>query len=189
MNDESILIVGLGNPGEDYAHTLHNVGFDVIDILAEMTCSTFCKDECGAKAFHVGYSGKTLILAKPQSCMNTSGGPVKELIKKYDISLDCIFVVHDDLDLPPGKIRIKRGGGSGGHNGIKSIIDKIGNPNFVRVKVGIGRPMFNKTVTDWVLSRPLKQINNDLQEGISLAAEEVLFMMDNGIEKAQEKYN
>lgn len=189
MNSPIKLIVGLGNPGAEHEHTLHNVGFDVIDVLKEELNCSFCKDECGAKTYHTCIDGIDVVLAMPQSYMNTSGGPVKDLMKKYEIKPDDLIVIHDDLDLPPGKLRIKCGGGNGGHNGIKSIIDKIGTQNFIRIKVGIGRPMYNKSVTDWVLSRPLKEIADCISEGIVGAANATLFLVGTDLENAQQKYN
>ena len=100
-----VLIVGLGNPGEEYEHTLHNVGFDAIDVIAITYSVNYWKDECGAKTAHVEIGEKSAILAKPQSFMNTSGGPVTELMKKYGLKPDSLVVIHDDLDLEPGVVR------------------------------------------------------------------------------------
>lgn len=183
------LIVGLGNPDSEYEHTLHNVGFDVIDVLKDELKCRFCKDECGAKTYHTCIDSFDVVLAMPQSYMNTSGGPVKDLMKKYEINMDDLIVIHDDLDLPPGKLRIKCGGGNGGHNGIKSIVDKLGSPNFTRIKVGIGRPMFNKSVADWVLSRPLKEVKVDISEGIVRACEATQFLIANDLKTTQQKFN
>lgn len=183
------LIVGLGNPDAEHEHTLHNVGFDVIDVLKDELKCSFCKDECGAKTYHTCIDSFDVILAMPQSYMNTSGGPVKDLMKKYEINMDDLIVIHDDLDLPPGKLRVKCGGGNGGHNGIKSIVDKLGSPNFTRIKVGIGRPMFNKSVTDWVLSRPLKEVADDISEGIVKTAEATQFLITNDLGTTQQKFN
>lgn len=189
MNSPIKLIVGLGNPDAEHEHTLHNVGFDVIDVLKDELKCSFCKDECGAKTYHTCIDGIDVVLAMPQSYMNTSGGPVKDLMKKYEIKPDDLIVIHDDLDLPPGKLRIKCGGGNGGHNGIKSIVDKLGSSNFTRIKVGIGRPLFNKSVTEWVLSRPLKVIGDDISKGIELAAEATQFLISNDLETTQQKFN
>ena len=116
------LIVGLGNPGEDYAHTRHNAGFDTIDVLAGEWGANYWKDKGGALVAEVkprALDGEALILAKPQSYMNLSGGPVANLMKAYGISPDEVIVIHDDLDLPSGSIRVKRGGGHAGHNGLR----------------------------------------------------------------------
>ena len=150
------LIVGLGNPGSDYEHTLHNVGFDVVDRLGQELGTNYWKSECGSKTTHLSVYDKEIILAKPQSFMNTSGGPVSEICKKYKLTSANLLVVHDDLDLDPGVFRAKRGGGAGGHNGIKSIHQKLGKQDFLHFKVGIGHPPGRKPVTDWVLSKPIK---------------------------------
>ena len=119
------LIVGLGNPGDDYAHTRHNAGFDAIDDLAEQLRATYWKTECGALTAKVKYRGEELILAKQQSYMNVSGGPVKQLCATYRIAPADIVVIHDELDIDPGTVRVKFGGGLAGHNGLKSIADKL----------------------------------------------------------------
>lgn len=183
------LIVGLGNPDAEHEHTLHNIGFDVVNVIKDDLCCNFCKDECGAKTYHSSIADNNVILVMPQSYMNASGGPVKDLVKKYDIKLADLIVIHDDLDLPTGKLRIKCGGGNGGHNGIKSIVDKLGSSNFTRIKVGIGRPLFNKSVTEWVLSRPLKVIADDISKGIELAAEATQFLISNDLDTTQQKFN
>ena len=120
------LIVGLGNPGEEYEHTRHNAGFDTVDKIASEIGVRYWKNECGALTGKGAYHDIDVVLAKPQSYMNTSGGPVKQLMNAYGVSPDCLVVIHDELDIDPGTIRVKFGGGHAGHNGLRSICDKLG---------------------------------------------------------------
>ncbi len=184
------LIAGLGNPGEEYEKTLHNVGFDVVDILGERLKCNYWKTGCGAIYCETETDeGKGIILAKPQSFMNTSGGPISSIMKENKLDVSQLVVVHDDLDLDPGKVRIKLGGSAGGHNGIKSIINKLGNTNFVHVKVGVGHPFGKKSVVDWVLSKPLKQFESDLEIAKQKAAEACLDLTSAPLAKVQNKFN
>ena len=120
------LIVGLGNPGEEYEHTRHNAGFDTVDKIASEIGVRYWKNECGALTGKGAYHDIDVVLAKPQSYMNTSGGPVKQLMNAYGVSPDHLVVIHDELDIDPGTIRVKFGGGHAGHNGLRSICDKLG---------------------------------------------------------------
>ena len=184
------LIVGLGNPGEEYEHTLHNIGFDVVDLLGDELKCNYWKNGCGALYAETETAeGKNLVLAKPQSFMNTSGGPVSSLMKEYKLVIDQLIVIHDDLDLEPGRIRVKQGGSAGGHNGIKSIINKIGNANFVHVKVGIGHPQGRKPVVDWVLSKPQKQFLETLDFAKEEAKQACIELTKLSVAKVQNKFN
>ena len=132
------LIVGLGNPGEEYEHTRHNAGFDAVDLIAEEVGARYWKTECGALTTKGVYRDHDLVLAKPQSYMNTSGGPVKQLMNAYGVDAEHLIVVHDELDIDPGTVRVKFGGGHAGHNGLRSICDKLGTRDWHRVRRGIG---------------------------------------------------
>ena len=192
MNKKNIdfLIVGLGNQGPEYEHTLHNVGFDVVDKIAEDLRVNYWKDGCGALYAEAKTpEGADVVLAKPQSFMNTSGGPVSSLLKEYRLTVKNLIVIHDDLDLDPGRIRIKVGGSAGGHNGIKSIINKCGDQNFVHVKVGIGHPPGRKPVVDWVLSLPLKANAEDMAFGIEHAKDAALALTHETVQTVQNKFN
>lgn len=149
------LIAGLGNPGEEYAATRHNAGFRSIDALAERLGVSYWKNQCGAEVALVKLlcsdGPRELVLAKPQSFMNTSGGPISKLCAEYGVEVSELLVIHDELDLDAGDVRIKVGGGHAGHNGLKSIIDKMGSHDFTRVRVGIGMPPGRMSVVDWVL--------------------------------------
>ena len=183
------LIVGLGNPGDEYAHTRHNAGFDTIDLLAEELGVRYWKTEGGALTGKVTWRGLNVVLAKPQSYMNTSGGPVKTLCGSYKVSPDHLVVIHDELDIEPGSIRVKFGGGHAGHNGLRSICDKLGTRDWFRVRCGIGRPPGRMPVADWVLSRPKKEAEQDFAQAVQLAAQATLFLLENGLEKTQQKFN
>lgn len=184
------LIVGLGNPGEEYAHTRHNIGFDVVDLLAEeLPSSVYWKSECGALCAHVRIEGVEAILMKPLSFMNASGGPVASMVRKHRIALDEIIVIHDDLDLPVGTIRVKPGGGLGGHNGLKSIEAKLGTREWVRVKVGIGRPLGRKSVVDHVLEKPRKDEAEPIAATIAEAAEAVRYLLVHTVGETQNRFN
>ena len=186
---KTFLIVGLGNPGAEYEHTRHNAGFDVVDALADELGARYWKTEGGALTARCTYRGDELALVKPQSYMNTSGGPVKTLMKTYGVAPDHLIVVHDELDIDPGTIRVKFGGGHAGHNGLRSIGDKLGTRDWHRVRVGIGRPPGRKPVVDWVLSQPRKDDLEAFQHAVALGAEAVLFLIGNGLEKTQQRFN
>lgn len=183
------LIVGLGNPGDEYAHTRHNAGFDAVDLLADELGARYWKFECGALCAHVEHDGKALILAKPQSFMNTSGGPVSKLAAEYGVPADHIIVIHDELDIDPGTIRVKFGGGLAGHNGLRSINEKLGGPDWYRVRCGIGRPPGRMSVTDWVLSCPKGSAVEDFEVATALAAEAALYLVDHDLAAAQQRFN
>ena len=134
------LIVGLGNPGRGYANNRHNIGFMCLNRFARRHGIRFDKRQCQARIGSGEVAGNKVVLARPQTYMNRSGGAVSRLVKKYDISLENIIVIHDDLDLPLGKIRIRPRGSAAGHKGIDSIITHLGSEDFVRIRVGIGRP-------------------------------------------------
>ena len=183
------LIVGLGNPGEEYAHTRHNAGFDVVDAIADEIGVRYWKTECGALTAKGAWHDHDVVLAKPQSYMNTSGGPVKQLMNAYGVDGAHLIVVHDELDIDPGTVRAKFGGGHAGHNGLRSICDKTGTRDWFRLRIGIGRPPGRKPVVDWVLSQPKKNDWDDFAQAVDLGAQAVLYLMDNGLEKTQQKYN
>lgn len=183
------LIVGLGNPGEEYAETRHNAGFRVVDALACEVGVSYWKNECGALTAKALYHDHDLVLVKPQSFMNVSGGPVKKLCDAYGIAPDCLIVIHDELDIDSGTVRCKFGGGHAGHNGLRSICDKLGTRDWYRVRCGIGRPPGRMNVSDFVLSSPKKEAAQDFAYAIDRAAQAVLSLIDVGLEKTQAKYN
>ena len=183
------LIVGLGNPGEEYEHTRHNAGFDTVDKIASEIGVRYWKNECGALTGKGVYHDIDVVLAKPQSYMNTSGGPVKQLMNAYGVSPDHLVVIHDELDINPGTIRVKFGGGHAGHNGLRSICDKLGTRDWFRVRCGIGRPPGRMSVADYVLSLPKKDAADDFAQATDLGCEAALFLIEHGLEKTQQKFN
>lgn len=183
------LIVGLGNPGEEYEHTRHNAGFDTVDKIASEIGVRYWKNECGALTGKGAYRDIDVVLAKPQSYMNTSGGPVKQLMNAYGVSPDRLVVIHDELDIDPGTIRVKFGGGHAGHNGLRSICDKLGTRDWFRVRCGIGRPPGRMPVADYVLSLPKKDAADDFAQATDLGCEAALFLIEYGLEKTQQKFN
>ena len=148
-----LLIVGLGNPGREYIHTRHNIGFMVLDYLAEKCGSVFKKSKWDADLVKTNLGSKPLLLAKPTSYMNLSGQPIQRISSYYQILPEQIVVIHDDLDLDVGRVKIVCGRGAGGHNGIKSTIEQLGTREFIRIRVGIGRPEGQVPPAAFVLSR------------------------------------
>ncbi len=183
------IIAGLGNPGPDYEHTRHNAGFDSLDVLAEELSARYWKNECGSLTAHTNYRGEELILAKPQGFMNTSGGPIKRLCETYKVPADHVIVLHDELDIDPGTIRVKFGGGHAGHNGLRSICDKLQTREWFRVRIGIGRPPGRMNVADYVLARPRKDDEEAFTAACAVAADAVLYLLQQGLEKTQQKFN
>lgn len=183
------LIVGLGTPGEEYEHTRHNAGFDTVNKIASEIGVRYWKNECGALTGKGAYHDIDVVLAKPQSYMNTSGGPVKQLMNAYGVSPDHLVVIHDELDIDSGTIRVKFGGGHAGHNGLRSICDKLGTRDWFRVRCGIGRPPGRMPVADYVLSLPKKDAADDFAQATDLGCEAALFLIEHGLEKTQQKFN
>ena len=183
------LIVGLGNPGEEYASTRHNAGFRTIDKIAEEVGARYWKSECGALIAKGVWHDEDLVLAKPQSFMNTSGGPVKQLCNAYNVPFDHLIVIHDELDIAPATVRVKFGGGHAGHNGLRSICDKLQTRDWFRVRCGIGRPPGRMNVADFVLSTPKKEAADEFEESCELGKRAALSLVSDGLEKTQQAFN
>lgn len=184
------LIVGLGNPGREYAATRHNAGFMVIDRLARELGAAVEKKMFKALVGQGQVSGEKVALAKPQTYMNLSGEAVGALLNWYKLTAADLIVIYDDLDLPPGKLRIRPAGGSGGHKGMQSIIQVLGTENFPRVRVGIGRPAVPGFETaDYVLSRFAESEAGEVGKSLDLAAEVVRSIVLDGVERAMNLYN
>lgn len=183
------LVAGLGNPGDEYAHTWHNAGFEVVDLLADRLGARYWKTEGGALSATVTVSGEDVVIAKPQSFMNTSGGPVKKLMQAHGVDPKHLIVVHDALDVTPGTIKVKFGGGLDAHNGLRSIADKLGTRDWNRIRVGIGRPPGRMRVANYVLTAPRKQAADQFQSGCALAADAVLCLIEKGERTAEKRFN
>jgi len=179
------LVAGLGNPGPGYAGNRHNVGFMVADVLAGRIGSGFKRDRSRTQVATGRLAGLPVIVAKPTSFMNLSGPPLVALAGFYKIPADRIVVIHDDLDLPFGTIRLKRGGGDGGHNGLRSVTRALGSRDFSRVRIGIGRPAGRQDPADYVLSNFGPAERNELPLTIELAADAVEALLRSGLAAAQ----
>lgn len=185
------VIVGLGNPGKKYEHTRHNVGFDVLYIVAAKTNIPITKKKAQALVGEGTYGGEKIVLALPQTFMNLSGISVKQLADWYKIPLENLLVIYDDIDLPPGKVRIRAKGGAGTHNGMRSILEQVNNENFPRIRVGIGNKPPQWELADWVLSHYQNKDERELAyQAYTLAAEAVLdFIKEKEIDLVMQKYN
>lgn len=185
------LVIGLGNPGAQYAGNRHNVGQMVLDELAARLGATFKSHKTPsrvAEAF-LRPGGPKLVLAKPNSYMNTSGGPASALAKFYDVPVDRIVVVHDELDIPFDTVRLKRGGGHGGHNGLRDLAKALDSPDFTRVRVGIGRPPGRQDAADFVLKDFAGTERQALPNLLSDAADAVEAVVDHGLVAAQQRFH
>ncbi|WP_047986260.1 aminoacyl-tRNA hydrolase [Ornithinibacillus californiensis] len=164
-------IVGLGNPGKKYQHTRHNIGFMVIDELSKRHNLDLNKDKFKGNYALGTINNEKVILLEPQTYMNLSGESLRPLMDYYDVDIEDVAVIYDDLDLPTGKIRLRQKGGHGGHNGIRSIIDHLGTKDFKRVRLGVGRPTNPIPVVDYVLGAFPKEEQDLVQESIEKAAD------------------
>jgi len=182
---ERWLVAGLGNPGPSYAGNRHNAGFMVADALAGRIGSAFKRDRSRAQTATGRLAGLPVIIAKPASFMNLSGAPVASLAGFYKIPLERIVVVHDDLDLPFGTIRLKQGGGNGGHNGLRSVTHALGSREYYRVRIGIGRPPGRADPADYVLKDFGSAERKELPLVIELAADAVEVLLRLGLAAAQ----
>lgn len=190
------MVAGLGNPGDEYAETRHNAGFKAIDELARQAGVTYWKNQAGAEVALININDpeeeggkRQIVLVKPQSYMNTSGGPISKLCREYKIKAEELLVIHDELDIPAGDVRVKVGGGHGGHNGLRSIHDKLGSNSYARVRVGIDHPPGRKPVADYVLQAPRGEEGEAFRAATAVAAEAALCIVDEGPLKAQNRYN
>ncbi|MRS12321.1 MAG: aminoacyl-tRNA hydrolase [Actinobacteria bacterium] len=183
------IVVGLGNPGPEYENTRHNAGFRVIDLLAENLRVSYWKEEAGAKVGLVRFGQDDLVLAKPQTFMNLSGKAVSKLTQAYDADPSEVIIVHDDLDLPEETVRVKRGGGHGGHNGLRSLTESLGTGDFLRVRIGIGRPPGRQDSADFVLEPMSRRVAERLEAQVPHAAQAVLHVLEHGVDSAMQEYN
>jgi len=182
------VIAGLGNPGEKYSYTRHNIGFMIISEMADrFNVKSSYKFDGLLGDFFLG--GEKIILFQPMKYMNKSGQPIYKLLDYFQIEAEDLLVIHDDLDLELGKMRFKQNGGSGGHNGIKSIINQLGTDQFNRLKIGIGRPPENVPVPDFVLTTFKGEEKDTSNRVVQEAASAAELMLKEDIMKAMNKYN
>ncbi len=185
------LVVGLGNPGPTYAGNRHNVGRMVVDHMAESMGVRFTRHRTGAGVAEGRFApgGVKYVLAAPETYMNESGRPVGRLATFYGLGADRIVVVHDELDIAFGALRLKTGGGHGGHNGVRDIAAVLGTPDFARVRVGIGRPPGRQPAADFVLQNFTQAERRELPNLVVDAADAVQALVDDGLERAQQRFN
>ncbi|MFE7504996.1 aminoacyl-tRNA hydrolase [Promicromonospora sp. NPDC057488] len=197
MSDRPWLVVGLGNPGPKYAGNRHNVGQMVLDLLAERAGARFSKHaraqavvaETRLGVLPGGAPGPRVILAKPATYMNTSGGPVSALAKYYDVPADQVVMVHDEVDIPFDTIKLKVGGGEGGHNGLRDTTKALGTKDYHRVRVGVGRPPGRMDTADYVLRDFSGTEKKDLPILVDDAADAVEMLLTQGLLAAQGKFH
>ena len=191
MSNSTWLVVGLGNPGPDYAANRHNVGQMVLDILADRISASFKTHKANASVAEgrLGFGGPKIILAKPGTYMNNSGGPVSGLMKFYDVPIQNVIVVHDELDIDAGAVRVKQAGGHAGHNGLRDIIAAADSNDFVRVRVGIGRPPGRMDAADFVLKNFSAEERKELPLLLALSADAVEEIVTKGALEAMNSVN
>lgn len=183
------LIIGLGNPEKDYGNTRHNMGFNVINKIAQKYNIEINRTKFKALFGSGNINNEKVILLKPQTFMNLSGESVKEAIDFYKLDLENVLIIYDDIDLAPGKIRIKKNGGPGTHNGMKSIVQHLGTENFARLRVGIGKPEDNTDLVEYVIGYVSQEDKELLEDGVNLAVEAVDTIIKENIDSAMNKYN
>ena len=181
----TFLIVGLGNPGKQYASNRHNVGAMVLDLLGRRAGGSFRSHKAGADIIETRWRDARVVLAKPRSYMNLSGGATAGLARFFSIEPSSVIVVHDELDLPPATIRVKSGGGEGGHNGLKSISAALGTKDYLRVRFGIGRPPGRMDPADYVLRDFSAAERRELDVDLEHAADAAELLVAVGLEAAQ----
>jgi peptidyl-tRNA hydrolase, PTH1 family len=189
VGDDRYLIVGLGNPVPRYAGTRHNAGFLVADLLAERLGGRFKAHRGRCDLVEGRLAGAAVILAKPKAYMNLSGGPVVSIARFFKVPVERITVVHDELDLPFGALRLKRGGGDGGHNGLRSTTAALGTNDYTRVRFGIGRPPGRQDPADYVLKEFTSAERKELGFLVDRAADAVELLVGQGLEAAQNQFN
>lgn len=196
MSDEAWLVVGLGNPGPSYAGHRHNVGAMVVDLLAGRTGASFKSQRAtrsdvveGRLSGAGGPMGPRVVLAKPRSYMNESGGPVVSLLAYYDIPVSRLVAVHDELDLPYGTLRVKFGGGDNGHNGLRSLRRSLGTGDYYRVRFGVGRPPGRQDPAEFVLRDFSPAERKELALEVDRTADAVESLVSEGLDRTQQQYN
>jgi PTH1 family peptidyl-tRNA hydrolase len=184
-----IAIAGLGNPGLRYARTRHNAGFETVDLLSAMLRIPVSRSRFHALVGEGSYQGVRLVLLKPQTYMNLSGQSIAEAMRWYKIEPQHMLIISDDIDLPPGVIRLRSKGGAGTHNGWKSILQETGTDLFPRIRIGTGAPPPQWDLADWVLTGYGDEDRSVMENAFALAAEAALCFAEHGIDLAMNRYN
>ncbi|HEX8134540.1 MAG TPA: aminoacyl-tRNA hydrolase [Actinomycetes bacterium] len=183
------LLVGLGNPGPKYAGTRHNAGALVVARLAERAGAKLKRSRNRAQVAEIHDGDQRVVLARPTSYVNESGGPASLLARWYKTPLERIIVVHDEIDLAAGKLQLRRGGGTAGHNGLKDIVKALGSPDFLRVRIGVGRPPGRKEAADYVLKPVPRREAEDFAVLLERAADATMDLVHLPLERAQDRHN
>ncbi|MES9537240.1 aminoacyl-tRNA hydrolase [Actinomadura sp. NPDC000600] len=189
MDADLWLVVGLGNPGPSYAKNRHNAGFMVLDVLAERAGGRFKSHRARADVLEGRLAGARVVLAKPRSFMNESGGPVKGLRDFYKVPVERLVVVHDELDIPFGAVRLKQGGGDNGHNGLRSVTKSLGAKDYLRVRFGVGRPPGRMDAAAFVLKDFSSTERKELGFEVDRAADAVEALLSDGLAAAQNAFH
>lgn len=183
------LIVGLGNPESDYDRTRHNMGFHVINELAKEYGIDIARKKFNSEYEKTMIEGQKVLLVKPQTFMNASGESVIDFVNFYKIELDKVIVIYDDIDIEPGKIRIRKSGSPGTHNGMKSVVHFLNSEDFPRIRVGIGKPEENEDIIEYVIGSVPEEEKKTLEEGVIKAKNAVVELLKNGIDVAMNQFN
>jgi PTH1 family peptidyl-tRNA hydrolase len=183
------MIAGLGNPGTDYSKSRHNIGFKVIDYLADNINIVSAKTKLTANISNTIWEDNRLFLVKPLGYMNRSGSVLNEVARYFQIDISHLIVVHDDVDIQMGKIKIKQKGGHGGHNGIRSVIESLGSDNFIRIRIGIGRPFLQKSMINHVLGNFHSDEEKQINMVIETASRSIKTILLKGISQAMNQFN
>lgn len=186
------LIIGLGNPGRDYSCTRHNIGFIALDYISRQFAVELNRRECLSLTGTGQLKSRLVVMAKPRTYMNLSGDAAARLAGKYRIRPESIIVIHDDLDLKPGQIRLRQGGSSAGHRGIESVINRLGTRDFIRLKIGIGRPdkkASEQDIVDYVLGRFSSEDSSLVENTLPRAVQALESLFEEGIDIAMSRFN
>ena len=187
MASHLTIIAGLGNPEDRYAQTLHNAGFWFVDALAHAAGTQFRYEKrFDAEVCKIAIAGEEVWLIKPQSYMNLSGGPIRSMLDYYRLKTSELLVAHDEIDLPPGTVRLKKSGGHGGHNGLRDVIQHCGQ-DFMRLRLGVGHPGQKDKVTGYVLKRASGEVESAILENVDEAASVMSLLVDDGLDAAMKK--
>lgn len=186
-----LVVVGLGNPGDKFVGSRHNVGVEVVELLASRHGQVLGKSREAALVAEVRVGGRRVVLAFPQTFMNKSGEAVRALVRRWSIAdhLDRLVIIHDELDLPPGRIKVKHGGGLAGHYGLSSIKSHLRTADFARIRVGVGKPPDPRAGADYVLKRPGRADRDLLDDAVERAADAALALLDDPVDAVMNRFN
>jgi peptidyl-tRNA hydrolase, PTH1 family len=188
-DDPPWLVIGLGNPDAEYAGTRHNLGAVVVEVLADRAGAKLRRSRNRAHVAEIREGADRVVMARPDSYMNESGGPVSLLTRYYGTGPERLIIVHDEIDLAEGKLQVRRGGGTAGHNGLKDVVKALGTRDFLRVRLGVGRPPGRQDPADYVLQRIPKRAEKDMEVLVERGADAVVDLITLPLERAQDRNN